>query len=195
MTSFIRERSVGACSFQTVKMVKYSSISKDHLKMEDSFKHPSSVTPQKKPLSAMLYRSMFALWWQPLCWQSFISQLVQTLVVVSWCVATSMPPELCSIVPKTSRRIVNVHLSESAPALDHLKVYGWLTVGFKTLTEFAFHLAIWSVISFLDQFALHGGSCHHGLEAPLAFLNILLWMKNYNINLGHIEHPQRHRST
>lgn len=106
-----------------------------------------------------------------------------------------MSLELCSIVPKTSRRMFNVHLLGSAPALDHLKVYRWLTVGFKTLTEFTFHLAIWSVISLLDQFALHGSSCDHSLEASLAFLNILLWMKNYNINFGHIEHSQRHWST
>lgn len=133
---------------------------------------------------------------EPLALKSFGSnQTVLTTVMVSWCVDTTMPLEPCCTVPKTSRRMFNVHLSGSAPALDHRKVYGWLTVGFKTLTEFTFHLAVWSVIAFLDQFALHGGSSHHSLEAPLAFLNVLLWMKNYNINLGHIQHAQRHRST
>lgn len=100
-----------------------------------------------------------------------------------------------SLLSKRKCILVNIHLLGSAATLDHGKVYRWLTVGFKTFTQFSFDLAIWSVISFLGQFALHCGSCHYSLEAPLPFLNILLWMKNDNINLGHVEHAQRHRST
>lgn len=41
----------------------------------------------------------------------------------------------------------------------------------------------------------HGGRLHHWLEAALALLDVLLRVEDDDVYFGHVEHPQRNRST
>lgn len=68
-----------------------------------------------------------------------------------------------------------------------------LTVGVHVLAELSLGLAVGAVAGLVGQPRGHRGRRHHGLEAALALLHVELGVEDDDVNLGHVEHPQRHR--
>lgn len=66
-----------------------------------------------------------------------------------------------------------------------------LTTGIHALADFGLHLSIGSLGGQLGQLAGHGGDGDDGLEGALALGNILLRVEDDDVDLGHVEHPQR----
>lgn len=53
-------------------------------------------------------------------------------------------------------------------------------------------LPILFVIGLLGQVSRHGGCLHHCFEAALSLLDVLLRVENDDVDLGYVEHAQRH---
>lgn len=53
-------------------------------------------------------------------------------------------------------------------------------------------LSILFVVGFLRQVRGHGGRLHHGLEAALPLLDVLLRVEDDDVDLGDVEHAQGH---
>ena len=67
-----------------------------------------------------------------------------------------------------------------------------LTVGLHALAELRLHLAVGPLGGQLGQLAGHGGGGDNGLEAALALGHVLLRVEDDDVDLGHVEHAQRH---
>lgn len=61
--------------------------------------------------------------------------------------------------------------------------------------DLVLRLSVLLVVGLLGEPSRHGGCLHHGFEAALSFLYVLLWVEDNDIDLGYVEHPQRHRGT
>lgn len=68
---------------------------------------------------------------------------------------------------------------------------GPLTAGLHTLAQLRLHLAVGPLSRQLRQLAGHGGGGDDGLEAALAFGDVLLGVEDDDVDLRHVEHAQR----
>lgn len=60
---------------------------------------------------------------------------------------------------------------------------------------FNFRLSVLLVVGFLREMSGNSGRLGHGFEAALAFLNVLLWVEDDDINFGDVQHAEGHRGT
>lgn len=66
-----------------------------------------------------------------------------------------------------------------------------LTAGIHSLAQLRLHLAVGPLGGQLRQLAGHGGGRDDGLEAALAFGDVLLGVEDDDVDLRHVEHAQR----
>lgn len=55
-----------------------------------------------------------------------------------------------------------------------------------------FGLSVLFVVGFLGKVRGHGRRLHHGFEAALSLLDVLLWVEDDNVDFGDVEHSQGH---
>lgn len=68
-----------------------------------------------------------------------------------------------------------------------------LTRGLEVLAELRLGLPIGPEAALLRELVGHGGGGDDGFEAALALGHVLLRVEEDDVDLGHVEHPQRHR--
>lgn len=66
-----------------------------------------------------------------------------------------------------------------------------LTTGIHSLAQLRLHLTVGPLSRQLRQLAGHGGGRDDGLEAALAFGDVLLGVEDDDVDLRHVEHAQR----